>query len=467
MNNTTTLSSDCQPIIDAIDMTPDTLASRGGLSLFVRYLRGIDLAPHLERLFGSLRKNRKGQSVSEIFKQLFCFFLDGTSRHLVYFDALKGDEGYAAAIESNQGAMLSSHAVKRFFGSFWWYRIWLFRRLLQRLFLWRLSLRRPPVVVLNIDTMVMDNDEASIRHGVAPTYKKVKGFQPLQVTWDRFIIDAVFRGGDKHSNHEDTALQTVRHLVCRIRRSYREDVPIVVRMDTGFLDQKLFEEWEELKIGYIVGGKLYEDVKAFVSGAGLSAWESYRSKKQVWDFFEFGDRRGTWSMFRRAIFCRPRYEEEQRLLSFARPDTVLYTNLGMGGAIDQALRDAGEERMLLAEQIIACYHQRGGDELIHRALKEFASETLPFKRFAPNTAFYYTILLSFFLYETFKEDVCRGVVPLTAYATTLRRRVIDFAAKIVRHSEKITLKVTTALWKAVDLPTLWERSQAPPAFVWI
>jgi len=51
MNNTTTLSSDCQPIIDAIDTTPDTLSSRGGLSLFVRYLRGIDLAPHLGRLF--------------------------------------------------------------------------------------------------------------------------------------------------------------------------------------------------------------------------------------------------------------------------------------------------------------------------------------------------------------------------------------------------------------------------------
>ena len=26
-------------------------------------------------------------------------------------------------------------------------------------------------------------------------YKRVKGFQPLQVTWDRYVIDAVFRGG--------------------------------------------------------------------------------------------------------------------------------------------------------------------------------------------------------------------------------------------------------------------------------
>jgi len=41
---------------------------------------------------------------------------------------------------------------------------------------------------------VMDNDEAQRRHGVEPTYKKVKGFQPLQMSWGRFIVDAVFRG---------------------------------------------------------------------------------------------------------------------------------------------------------------------------------------------------------------------------------------------------------------------------------
>jgi hypothetical protein len=31
------------------------------------------------------------------------------------------------------------------------------------------------MVVLSLDSMVMDNDEAAKRHGVTPTYKKVKG----------------------------------------------------------------------------------------------------------------------------------------------------------------------------------------------------------------------------------------------------------------------------------------------------
>jgi len=107
---------------DAVEITSDTLTGRGGLVLFSRYLRSVDLFPHLDRLFGSLRKSGKGLAVTTLFHQLFCFFLDGTSQHLVRFDDLKADEGYAAAIETRPEAMASSHTIKRFFASFWWPR---------------------------------------------------------------------------------------------------------------------------------------------------------------------------------------------------------------------------------------------------------------------------------------------------------------------------------------------------------
>jgi len=149
------------PHFDAVEVTSDTLTGRGGLALFSRYLCSIGLFSHLDRLFGSVRKSSKGLAVTALFHQLFCFFLDGTSHHLVRFDDLKEDEGYAAAIETRPEAMASSHAIKRFFGAFRWPRIWLFRRLLLRLFLWRLRLKAPKAVVLGIDAMVMDNDEAS------------------------------------------------------------------------------------------------------------------------------------------------------------------------------------------------------------------------------------------------------------------------------------------------------------------
>jgi hypothetical protein len=120
MAKNTTSSTKSKTFIDRVEITSDTLTGRGGLSLFVRYLRGIGLYPQLETFFGSIRRSRKGQPISEVFKQLFCFFMDGTSRHLVHFDALCRDGGYAGAIESKPAAMLSSHGVKRFFRSFWW-----------------------------------------------------------------------------------------------------------------------------------------------------------------------------------------------------------------------------------------------------------------------------------------------------------------------------------------------------------
>ena len=155
-------------------------------------------------------------------------------------------------------------------------------------------------------------------------------------------------------------------------------------------------------------------------------------------------------------------------MEFARPDQILYTNLGCGSGVDEQLRAAGLERWLEAEALLEGYHGRGADELVHRALKDFASQTLPFKRFPANAAFYYTMLVAFFLYESFmpEEDVCHPVVPLNCYATTLRRRLLDVAGKIVSHGGRILLKVTTATWEQLQIRRLWEKSDNPPAFGW-
>lgn len=75
------------------------------------------------------------------------------------------------------------------------------------------------------------------------------------------------------------------------------------------------------------------------------------------------------------------------------------------------------------------------------------------------------MVLAFFLFEAFKEDVCSGIVPAAAYPTTVRRAIIDVAAKIVTTSGRIILKVTAAVWKSLKFDVLWERSGSPPRFV--
>ena len=189
--------------------------------------------------------------VSDFFAQMFCFFMEGSSRRLSWFDHLKRDEGYTALLACREEDLASSHAVKRFFGKFSFAQVYLFRRLLQKLFIWRLKQARPAVIELGLDSMVLDNDDALKRHGVQPTYKKVKGFHPLQMNWGRYMVDAVFRGESKHSNHGDTVRKMLVHIVKRIRREYRDDVPIIVRMDAAFFDEKLFESCERLNIGYL------------------------------------------------------------------------------------------------------------------------------------------------------------------------------------------------------------------------
>lgn len=448
--------------IAGIEVTSDTLTSRAGLALFARYLDQIGLGWFLSRWLGPLRKSAKGLPAVECARQILLFLIDGTCRHLTHFDALKKDAGYAATIERRPEDLVSSHAVKRFIGSIGFGRVWLLRRLLQEMFVWRLNLAAPKVVVLDLDVMVMDNDEAEQREGVSPTYKKVKGFAPLQMVWGRVIVDAVFRAGHHHSNHKDSTEKMVKHVVQLIRRRFSETTPIVIRQDAGYFDQKLFDLYEDLEVGYVSGGKLYQDTKELIAGHEASTWATHVNGQQEWSYIEFGDRRKSWKRTRRAVFCRPTYEDRQMLLEFARPDTLIYTNIGMGAAIDLALVDAGAGHFLDANRIIESYHGRGFDELVHRAYKDFVDQRLPFKGFRQNSAYYYLTLLAFMLFEAFKADVSDLVVPETAYATTLRRRFIDVAGKIVSHAGRVVLKVTQAVMERLRLDELWKRCSSPP-----
>jgi len=450
-----------QPI-SKVEITNDTLTGRGGLTPFVRYLSGINIYSLLVENFGHIRKSKKGIAIWNIFKQIFCFFFDGTSRHLTYFDDTKKDEGYAAAIENTPKEMISSHGIKRFFGSFGWWSGNIYRKILNCLFIWRLKVENPDEVIITMDSMVMDNDEAPKRHGVGATYKKKKGFHPLQMIWNGRIIDAVFRGGKKHCNHGDTAINMITRMVELIRRKYRQDVTIAIQMDSGFFDQDVFSAIDKLGVIFIATGKMYDWVKKLVLEPDEDEWKEYDNGHQVWKWVEINYKCNNWKEEYRGFYTHPVSEGDQRLFDFARPDTVIITNLGRN---DKVLEHCSEERQqywLKPETIIHSHHMRGADELPHRGLKDFGFEQMPFKRFGPNTAFYYCMVIGFFLFECYKQDVLKGILPLTAYATTVRRQAVDFAAKVIRKGGQNVLKVTQAVMNRLKVDMLWLRCQSPP-----
>ena len=360
--------------IGKLEVTTDTLTSRGGLAFFVKYVKATGIVGLLLDKFGGIKKSGKGVSVQNLLLQALYFFGDGTSHHLNYFDELKKDGGYTAVIEIPDKQVASSHAMKRFFGAFGIFIAGAFRWVLKELFIWRLKLAAVREVVLTLDTMVMDNDEALKREGCDPTYKKVKGFQPLHLIWEGKIVDAIFRRGKRHSNYGHDVEKMIRGIVRLIRTRYAASVSIVIRLDAGFFDEANFKLCDDLGISFIATGKLFEPIKKRVAAIAQTEWEEYDNGRQVWNYAAFEYQCEKWERGYRALYTRPKYEDGQRLLEFARPDNIIVTNLASGAAALEQMPQDLRKYWLADKAVIYHHHQRGADELPHRGVKEFGGE---------------------------------------------------------------------------------------------
>jgi len=238
-----------------------------------------------------------------------------------------------------------------------------------------------------------------------------------------------------------------------------------IRIPAGFFDQKNFIEFDNMNIGFIAAGKMYEGAKTFAGSTDKEFWNKYDNGKQIWNFTQFGFRCENWNFFLRAIYMNRLNDDEQLLLNFERPDNVILSNIGVNEKVLENCTQERKEYWLKPETIIASHHKKGADELTHRSFKDFGFEELPFKNFNQNCAFYYCMVIAFFLYETFKEDVLVGVIPVTACPTTVRRKIIDIAAKIVKSGHQIILKVSEAVIKTFKFNLLWERCKGSPPII--
>ena len=179
--------------ISDVEITNATLSGRGGLAFLLRYIDNTGVCSMIEEKNGHLRQSGKGASIGECARQFMAFCMDGTNHSIARFDELKKDPGYAAVQERQVSDLLSTASVKRFFGKFNGTAHASYRSVLNELFIWRLRQEKPKVVILHLDTMVLDNNDAKSREGCNVTYKKVLGFQPLQINWGPYIVDMHFR----------------------------------------------------------------------------------------------------------------------------------------------------------------------------------------------------------------------------------------------------------------------------------
>jgi len=76
-----------------------------------------------------------------------------------------------------------------------------------------------------------------------------------------------------------------------------------------------------------------------------------------------------------------------------------------------------------------------------------------------NAAYYYLMVIGHVLITSYNLDVLQKHVPQigpACYPETIRRRVVDFAACIVRSGGYVKLQITKALNAAIDCITLWK-----------
>jgi hypothetical protein len=440
-------------VIRKIGITDDSLTSRGGLTFVLKYFQNINIIPLITNVFQGIRKSRKGKDLEKIVTQLMMYFIDGCIYTMTRFDELAKDIGYRMAIESCESDMCSSHVIKRFFNATNKLMFSQLQKILLDLFIWRLSIEKPQIIILGLDTMVLNNDDAKKRKGVTYTYKKVFGYHPLHIYWNGYIVNLAFHEGSEAPNHKNDLFILLEETVNRIRQRFNKDIPILTVSDSGFFDQKYFQKMEEFGVFFICGGRIIDAIKLDLMKHLPEEWRKFEKKGDVIEYLDFHDQRNCWKKGYRAIYTKHACKDGEFRLAFDRPENIIYTNLEG----TELLREKGLDKYASSEEIVRLYHLRAKDELVNRGIKEFVDETLPFKSFESNGVYYFLSIISFNLFTAFQRDVLKPIIPSVSYPDTVRRLFIDIAGKIVRKGRETILKFRQEVVDRLNLFDLWKK----------
>jgi hypothetical protein len=466
---------------NSIQATSDVLTARAGLASFALYLRQVGVPDELASLFEGIRKeSTNSTSTRDIFGSLLCWLMNGDSRHLSSFDDLVEETGMTTMFDVDK--IPSSHTVKRFLKCFHQFQEKKFRDLLASLFIRRLKEINPKLVMLGVDSMVLDNDDANCRHGVSHTYKGKSGYHPLQMTWENIIIDGIFRSGSRATHELKQTKAMIGRMVRLIREALGAEVAIIVRLYAGYFDQQLIKFMDEdLNVGFVVGGKLYKELKNNMNQLSEDEqnWRTYNRGNRSWKFTELGFKCKSWSKYYRGILTQVDSRRDGTMyLDFARPTSLFLTNIGMRSDLFSPESAEAVEIFESAKGLVTLYQGRGAEELCHRGLKDFGFEQLPMKGYVPNLVMYQMMLIGFACFELFKREaiICPNTeadkeneleqvegIKATSYANTVRRRFIDVAAKIVKTGGQIFLKLRHRTIDRLKFEQVWIRCfEAPP-----
>lgn len=449
-----------------IESTGRELNSRAGLATIAEYLDHHGILKMISKEFSDKKSSSKGAPVAFLVLQILAFFIDGTKLSLVWFDTLQRDTSHARVLGIPVEFLASSHSIKRFLRKFTMQSMRVFERIELTLFKWRLQVENPQELSISIDSVVYDNDDAIKREGVSPTYKKVKGFQPVNVLWNGYTVLTRFRRGSAHGNKGTFTPYAIRKVTAAIREVIPE-AKIVYKFDSGFYSEKVFLECQRQQVECVMVGKMSNDVQEAALAVPEEEWKTLKKGDIEWRYATISFIPSSWKEAPgrgpiSAVYTSlVRDDSPQGVLTFARPDQVVLTNVDLKEPSDELLCHS-------AKAVVKLSHSRGADELVHRASKEFGTEKFPCKRFFMNGAFYHFMIIAHNLLIAYQRDIVAHEEPelKNAMPTTVRRRVIDVAGHVTRTARLIIIKVAKEGEKASILERIWNRIHTEtPAFV--
>ena len=431
-------SSKKSPKFRKLEETPDCLTSRAGLIPFGIALDRSGIVDQIADTFADLRGSRKGINLLDVFKQILMYQVDGNYTGFSGFDVLKEEEAWCKLVDCNE--IVNSHQLHRLLAKLNIEHLERLRPNILSTFLTYLQSSKPDEVILFLDSSVYDNDGAKLRSGVTPTYKKKCGYHCINLICNGMYLDTKFLPGKCSTNHDNVAIEMLGKAIPKIRKVLGQKIKIVVRMDSGYYDQKIFRHCDELGIGFVCAGKVFSDLTAL---AESKQFDGILKKESChWAYKRFEDARGNWpkGLAYRALLLTAVEEGGQGLLGLK--NRTILTNLSETEVNDLKL--------------IELDHSRGTDELTHRAAKDFASERMPSLSFEVNCIWYQLQIISYNLLQLYKQDVLQ--VNLRIYTTTIRRKYLDIAGKITESARQTKLKVTRFVMETLNFTQIWKRA---------
>lgn len=224
----------------------------------------------------------------------------------------------------------------------------------------------------------------------------------------------------------------------------------LVRMDSGFYDQKIFRYLEQKNLSYIVAAKMYKPLqrKIYEQRTWLSIDDGVEIAETVY-------KSPFWQRARRLIIVRRRVDPKQSESPIGKQLTLfkeeeLYDNYRYSCYITNLT--------LSASDIWRLYRQRAVSENRIKELKyDFGFQSFNLKNFWGTEAALNFAMIAYNLMSLFRQFILNSKTQQRL--STLRYRTFSIGAYLVRDGRYIVLKLSLALKRREWFTGLWEQSK--------